>query len=152
VTDLVPIAGKLAPLIRRLGSDQDGEILAVVHALIRTLKSAGTDLHALADHIEHPGELDEGEAQAIYDAGVKRGIALGEQQARHKAQSNGSNGAQLPAAVAMADYCHQRRDNHRLRDKDREFIDHMVRVAQRRGLSPKQQTWLEDLYLKLGGT
>ena len=46
------IVGKLATLIRLLSSDRDGEVIATVRALVRTLNSAGSDIHALAEHIE----------------------------------------------------------------------------------------------------
>lgn len=42
---------RLGKLIPRLGSDQDGEVVATVRAIERTLKSADRDLHALADLI-----------------------------------------------------------------------------------------------------
>jgi hypothetical protein len=42
---------KVAKLVRLLGSDQDGEIVAAVAALRRTLGVAGIDLHDLADVI-----------------------------------------------------------------------------------------------------
>jgi hypothetical protein len=42
---------KVAKLVRLLGSDKDGEILAAVPALRRTLGVAGIDLHGLADAI-----------------------------------------------------------------------------------------------------
>ena len=36
---------KLGDLVRRLASNHDGEIIATVYALRRTLKSNGQDLH-----------------------------------------------------------------------------------------------------------
>lgn len=42
---------KLALLIPRLGSTFDGEILATVQAIKRTLAGAGLDLHALAQEL-----------------------------------------------------------------------------------------------------
>lgn len=41
-------AAKLAKLIPLLASDKDGEVVATVHAIRRTLKSEGSDLHGLA--------------------------------------------------------------------------------------------------------
>ena len=43
---------KLGDLVRRLASNHDGEIIATVCALRRTLKSNGQDLHALRAHRE----------------------------------------------------------------------------------------------------
>ena len=49
---LLPKIAKLVPL---LGSDRDTEVLATVRAIRRTLASAGSDLHALADTLESLG-------------------------------------------------------------------------------------------------
>jgi hypothetical protein len=40
---------RIAKLIRMLGSSRDGEVVAAARALVRELKSAGTDLHLVAD-------------------------------------------------------------------------------------------------------
>lgn len=45
-------ASRLANLIRRLSSEFDGEILATVSAICRTLSSAGHTFHDLAEVIE----------------------------------------------------------------------------------------------------
>ena len=49
---LAPIAPRLANLIRMLASDKDGEVLAAVAALKRTLAGSGADLHTLAARVE----------------------------------------------------------------------------------------------------
>ena len=46
------IGGKLAALIRVLSPDQDGEVIATVHAIIRLLVSSGIDIHAIAEHVK----------------------------------------------------------------------------------------------------
>jgi hypothetical protein len=51
VADLSAIG--LGKLVRLLASDKPGEIVAAAHAIVRTLKKNGTDIHAFADHIEH---------------------------------------------------------------------------------------------------
>lgn len=48
MTDLSPIAPKLAKLLPMLATDHDGEVLATVRAIGRTLQSAGLDFHALS--------------------------------------------------------------------------------------------------------
>jgi len=45
---LAPIGAKLALIVPRLGSPHDGEIVASVKAIERTLKSAGCDWHDLS--------------------------------------------------------------------------------------------------------
>jgi hypothetical protein len=42
---------KLAKLIRLLGSNRDGEVIAAARALQRTLEASGKDLHDLADAV-----------------------------------------------------------------------------------------------------
>jgi hypothetical protein len=46
---LAEIAPRLDPLIRRLATDHDGERLATVAAIERTLRAHGLDWHHLAD-------------------------------------------------------------------------------------------------------
>lgn len=47
MTALTVVAPKIAKLIPRLATDHDGEVLATVHAIRRTLAVAGLDLHDL---------------------------------------------------------------------------------------------------------
>jgi len=54
---LEPVAGKLGKLIRLLSSNRDGEVLATVFAIRRTLESEKLDLHALAAVIESANEI-----------------------------------------------------------------------------------------------
>jgi hypothetical protein len=49
---LTPIAPKIAPLVRMLGSPVDGEALAACRAIGRTLDTAGMDFHDLAEVVE----------------------------------------------------------------------------------------------------
>jgi hypothetical protein len=51
---VVSIPPKVPALIRLLVTDQDGERMAAVAAIERTLRSAGLDFHALADQLERP--------------------------------------------------------------------------------------------------
>src|SRR5215212_10707427 len=49
MADLNPtLVGKVAKLIPMLSSDCEGEVLATARGLVRTLQSAGLDLHDLA--------------------------------------------------------------------------------------------------------
>jgi hypothetical protein len=74
---------KPADLIRRLGTNHDGEIVATVHALKRVLKAAGRDLHKLADGVAKNGSgLSETEMRKLYDAGFEAGLQEGE--SRHE--------------------------------------------------------------------
>ncbi len=49
---LATVAPRIGQLIRLLGSDKDGEVVAAARALGRTLRSAGADFHVLAADIE----------------------------------------------------------------------------------------------------
>jgi hypothetical protein len=49
---LAVVAPRIGQLIRLLGSDRDGEVIAAARALGRTLASVGEDFHTLADTIE----------------------------------------------------------------------------------------------------
>jgi hypothetical protein len=53
-TALATIAPTVGKLIRMLGSDREGEVIASAHALRRVLQGAGLDLHDLAQVIEMP--------------------------------------------------------------------------------------------------
>ena len=51
-TDIdIPVAERLAKLLRLLASDRDGEVVAAVTALKKTLEGAGLDHHDLADMV-----------------------------------------------------------------------------------------------------
>jgi hypothetical protein len=49
---LAVVAPRIGQLIRLLGSDQDGEVVAAARALDRTLKSVNSDFHTLAATVE----------------------------------------------------------------------------------------------------
>ena len=56
------IVDKLDPLVRRLASDKDGEVVACVRAIGRQLQKAGLSFHDLADQLaatETPAESHE---------------------------------------------------------------------------------------------
>ena len=47
------LESRLAQIIRLTCSDREGEVISAIHAIVRTLKAAGTDkIHALADRVE----------------------------------------------------------------------------------------------------
>lgn len=53
---IAAIAPKLGKLIPRLASDHDGELIATISAIRRTLDAAGLDLHDLAETISAPAD------------------------------------------------------------------------------------------------
>ena len=65
MADISPIAPKLALLIPRLGSGSDGELVASVRAIQRTLARIGADFHDLAAALAwHPESSAPGEPAA----------------------------------------------------------------------------------------
>ena len=79
MSTLAPVVNKLGKLVRMLSSDNQGEVLATVQALRRTLKTAGADLHVLAAAIERPnGTLCQEDMRRIYDCGYQDGLKKAE--------------------------------------------------------------------------
>jgi hypothetical protein len=52
ITLMSSTAGRIGQLVRMLGSDQSGEVIAAASAIKRTLRAAGVDMHAFADAAE----------------------------------------------------------------------------------------------------
>jgi hypothetical protein len=153
VTDLASVAPKLANLIRRLSSDQDGEVVATARAMIRTLQGIGADIHDVADCIEHAsnGALAENEMQEIYNAGIKEGarLAIQKMQAQMAHSPPQRLMPQFPSAADMALYCYQHLN--RCNEWETEFASNMAVWTRRRPLTVKQQARLEELFIKLSG-
>jgi hypothetical protein len=117
VADLAPILPKLGKLIRLFDSDQRGEIAATFHGLKRTLASANAKFGDLGNWIDlaaNDKRYTEEEMQAIVEE-------------LRKDYAPRANGHGAPSPDDMARWCHERRDNHRLRAKDREFVADMYR-------------------------
>jgi hypothetical protein len=53
-----PLADKLAKMLPMLSSDRDGEVLATVRAIGRTLRAGGIDWHTLAKAIIPPEQSE----------------------------------------------------------------------------------------------
>jgi hypothetical protein len=149
MTDLTPIAGKIASLVRMLSSDREGEVISAVHALLRTLKSKGADIHALADRIEKPngGALTDTEMKKLYDAGYQDGVRAAENKMHGNSDFRDIDG--FPAWSEIALYC--QRNNHRLRPNEQEFVNDMAAQTVWREPTSKQAKWLKSIFLRLGG-
>jgi len=137
-------------------ASEDGQAAAAAHALVHVLlPSVGADIHVLAALVEglvDGGKATEAELQYAYDTGYGTGVADGIKQAEQLARNQANNRAphKLPNAYDMACYCQQHIDD--LREKEREFILKMIMISRRFSLTPRQQKWLEDIYIRLGGT
>ena len=148
VNALAPIAGKLGKLIRLLSSDKDGEVLATVHAINRTLHGENLDIHALADGLTgangHPGselKYTEEDMQTAYLSGRDDG--------RREAERNGGfYSVDEPTWHEIA--CECRVHINRLRDREREFVEDMVcRTVHGGKLTERQAKWLRDIWSRV---
>jgi hypothetical protein len=146
---LGPIAGKLAACLRMLSSNKDGDIVAAAHGLMRMLKGAGTDIHALADRIEKPngGSLTEAEMKKLYNAGYAAGMRAVENKQHGTGDFHNVGG--LPAWDEIARFCQE--NNHRLRASEREFVNDMASRTVWREPTEKQAKWLRSIFYRLGG-
>jgi hypothetical protein len=103
-------AGRIGKLLRMLSSDKDGEVIAAVGALKRTLAAGDLDLHDLADAVE---------------------AGLGGQHQQPPADQRRTWGPPAPSGddwQSMAWFCHHHRFE--LRKDDREFVaDCLLGVA-----------------------
>lgn len=148
MTDLTPIAGKLSMLVRMLSSDKDGEVLGAAAAIIRTLKSAGADIHSLADAIEKPNrKLSEAAMKLIYDSGFQDGLAVAEKKQHGNDDFRNVDGSPCWEQITL--FCQERDD--RLRDNEREFVNDMAGRVMWREPTPKQGKWLKSIFFRLGG-
>jgi hypothetical protein len=144
------IAKRVASLIRRLSSQSDGEIVATARALMRTLESAGTDIHALAGHVEKPNgnSLPKAEMKKIFDAGYAAGVQAAENRQHGSDDFRGTDGKPTWEAVALF----LQSNKHRLDLKHHEFID-KVAAQTVCGDEPTERMhkYLHSLFYKLGG-
>src|SRR5262249_18495808 len=137
-------------------SQSDGEIIAAVRAMARLLQSHGTDLHALADHVENGhGGLTEADRQEIR-AAIETARADGYAEGVRAAEGRQGNGAAFRNPDGKFDWTDValfvQREKHRLPEKHHEFIDDMAsRAPWGREPSQKQHQYLHSLFHKLGG-
>jgi hypothetical protein len=139
-----PVVSKLASFIRFLSSDKEGEVIAAARAIVRTLRGANLDIHALAERV---GGFSEADMKKLYDAGYEQGYHAA-------ASSNERDGfhdidGSLLSWHRTARWCQQH--NEHLRSKERAFVDQMAAQTVWREPSEKQRKWLKSIYFKLGG-
>ena len=140
---------KLGDLIRRLSSDSDGEIIATVYAMRRTLGSVGTDFHGLAAHLEAAnGKHPEEQLQKVWDTAYAAGVQAAENRQHGSDDFIGTDGKPTWQAVALF----LQRNKSRLDPKHHEFVD---KVASQTvwGDEPTERMhkYLHSLFFKLGG-
>jgi hypothetical protein len=144
MTNLTPIAPRLAALIRMLSTTHDGELIAAAKALNRALTGAGLDIHALAEIVEHPKKFDEQDARKIYE----RAFELGRRKAHEELPAT-FRGVGEPSWHEIAIECQEHAE--RLRPNEHEFVADMVRRTVHGGeLTEKQGNWLRAIYNRGG--
>jgi hypothetical protein len=145
---LAPIAEKLRRCLRLLASDSEGEVVAAVRALTRTLKSAGLDIHALADSIgTKNGKLfTEVQALEIY----QRGVVDGRQAAEREAPVTFHNVEhEDPTWHDIACEC-ARHPDRMYGEHEERFVNRMVRKTVRGGEpTEKEARWLRFIYARV---
>ena len=121
MTALAPVAARLDPLIRRLASDRDGEVVACVRAIERQLHKAGLTFHDLADKLTAPEIAAEDDAPAVF--------------------------TDYAAAVEwiLATDCGD------LTAREIDFLESMRGILRKWPPKPKQARWIEALVERLGG-
>jgi hypothetical protein len=120
-------AGRIGHLVRLLGSDKSGEIVAAASAIKRTLRSAGLDMHALALVTERALTVPERPAPTYVDPALNDDVNF------------------------MVRFCLER--DLELSDRELKFVRDIERQARRFGdrleLSPKQDSWLQSIFERL---
>jgi hypothetical protein len=142
------VTTKIGNAIRRLSSDEDGEIIASLYAILRLLESCGGDVHALAAQVENGGMSEKyreevrAQIKKAHEVGYEKGVRAAEARFRPDGKLEFSE-------VAL---CMERQIN-RLPPDKHEFIHKMALYArQEYEPTPKQGKFLFDLFVQyLGG-
>jgi membrane-bound lytic murein transglycosylase B len=131
------LTARVAKLLPRLATDQQGEVAAVAAAISRTLKAAGHDLHDLAAHV----------------AAEPRTIVVYRErpaEPQHPPSWGAAYGAASPRGRdrALVAQCQQSK---RLSDWETAFLASLAqRLANGRDLTPRQRETLNDISAKMG--
>jgi hypothetical protein len=151
------ITDKVQKLIRLLSSDNDGEVVASAHALIRTLEGEGLDIHVLAASVSSGSERV---TQASWRGGRTVGYREGYSSGFADGQRKQANGQRRPPVedepddfdddeldwYRIARECAERPEL--LRANEQSFIANMTKWSQRPSWRPSeaQQKWLLDIW------
>lgn len=143
---------RIADLIRRFGTDFEGEAVAVWRALKRLLASRGVTFTDLGDAIEKlaTGGLLQAEMDRIFAAAYAKGVV---DEARKHAETQAVFGLRPngePDWGEIALHCQRERD--RIEAKHHEFIDDMASgLTWGREPTEKQGKYLLSLFRQIGG-
>jgi hypothetical protein len=166
---------RLATFITMLGSNHPGEVATAASMLVKALKNHGRDLHWLASKVNAPAsndadirvitrlrdelavanlELAKSRAHALkLECQVRELLAKqpptsgqptrdgGQQANHHKSNPTWPEKARWSLAYGS--------DNRLLSSRDSRFVKEMTIRRQDTPLSPKQESWLEEIYQRL---
>ena len=125
-------------------------MVATVYALRRTLKPVGSDMHAVAEHVEQPNgkHIPEEQMQKVWNTAYAQGVQDTENRQHGIDDFIGTDGKPTWEGVALF----LQRNKHRLDPKHHEFIDDMAgRTAWGQEPTERQHKYLHSLFFKLGG-
>ena len=138
---------KIAAVIRLFASDRDGEVIAAVSALKRTLATAGTDINGLALGIENLGKstvVPDEIKKKIWDAAVQHT----ENRLHGGDDFRSTDGKPTWQAVAL--YC--QRNINRLDTRHHDFINKVAaQTVYDQEPTERMHKYLVSLFLRLGG-
>ncbi|MGU3388512.1 hypothetical protein ACLBYG_28715 [Methylobacterium sp. D53M] len=140
MTALLPLdlTSRVAKLLPRLASDQNGEVAATAAAISRTLKAAGHDLHDLAAHI----------------AAEPRTIVVYRErpaEPQHPPSWSSAYGAASPRGRDREQVA-RCRESKRLSTWEIGFLASLAQqLANGRNLTPRQRETLNGISAKVGG-
>jgi hypothetical protein len=144
---------KLADLIRRLSTEHEGEIVATVRALGRSLASRGLTFTDLGDGIEKlaTGGLTQSEMERIRDTSYAKGLADAERKFAEGHAVYGLRPDGSPDWEEIALHC--QRQKSRLEARHHQFVDDMASRLTwgREPTSEKQGKYLLSLFRQIGG-
>jgi hypothetical protein len=147
-----PFESRLADLVRRLGTEFDGEIVATVSALGRLLAAQNITFTDFGDAVEKlaTGGLEEEAMRRVFEAGRAKGVeeARREHAVEQAVFGLRSDGSEDWLAIAL----HLHRQKHRLESKHHQFVDDIAsRLSWDREPSDKQGKYLISLFRGIGG-
>jgi hypothetical protein len=147
-----PFETRIADLIRRLGSDFEGEVIATWRALKRLLASRDVSFTDLGDAVEKlaTGGLEEDAMKRIFDAGYTK---CAEDMERKHTEAQAVFGLHPDGSTdweAIALHC--QKEKHRIEAKHHQFVDDMAsRMTWAREPTEKQGKYLLSLFRGVGG-
>ena len=147
-----PFETRLADLIRKFGTEFEGEAIATWRALGRLLAARDVSFTDLGDAVEKlaTGGLEEAEMQRVFDAGFAKGRLETERKQMEGQAVYGQrpNGGVDWEAIAL----HCQREKSRLESKHHQFVDDMAsRMTWGREPTERQGKYLISVFRQLGG-